>query len=62
MIDGWDRDERRREVERLLDEMGAENLDGFDDWDGDDIDALQDILDEDQYEALMDRMAEEDLA
>jgi hypothetical protein len=62
MSDGWDRDDRRREVERLLDEMGAENLDGFDDWDGDDLDALQNILDEDQYEALMDRIAEEDLA
>lgn len=53
---------RRREVLRLLDEIGSENIDELEAWDGSDLDALEEILGEDEYEALLDRMTDDELS
>ena len=60
MSDGWDNDERG-EVERMLDDIGAEEAEGLDDWDGEDLETLKDEVDEDQYEALVDKPGEDAL-
>lgn len=59
MTDSWDIEARRSEVERILDEMGAEAVDGLDEWDGDDLEDLRKILDDDQFEALMDQLSDD---
>lgn len=59
MSDAWDTDDRRGEIERILQEMGAEGIEGLEEWDGEDLDALRGILDEEQYETLLDRLSED---
>lgn len=61
MTDSWDIEERRNEVERILDELGAEAVDDLGDWDGQDIEDLRKILDDDQFEALMDQLSDDPL-
>lgn len=43
-------------VERILFEQGWEEVEGFEDWDGDDVDALREILTPEQYETLLDEL------
>lgn len=61
MTDAWDIEALRSEVERILEEMGADAVDGLDDWDGKDVEDLRKLLDDDQFEALMDQLTDDPL-
>jgi hypothetical protein len=51
---------RRRAVERVFYEMGWENLAQLDDWDGDELEPLRRVLPEEQFQALLDQLADEE--
>lgn len=48
----------RERVERVFQEQGWENLQDIDDWRGDDLEALRSLMSEEQYEALVDALAD----
>ena len=48
----------RDRVERVFYEMGWDNLEDIGDWSGEDLDALREILPEEQFEALLDQLAD----
>ena len=48
----------RQQVERILFEMGWEELDRLDEWDGKDLDFLRKELDEEEFQFLLDRLQE----
>ena len=60
MSDTWKGPDLRSEVESILSDMGAD-LDGLEDWDGQELETLRGILDEEQYEALLDRLIDDGL-
>ena len=49
---------RRAEVERFFDEMGWEDLDRLDEWDGEDLEYLRRALSQEEYQALLDHLEE----
>lgn len=49
------------DVERVFYDMGWENVEWLEEWDGHDLDALHEILNEEQYQTLLDELADEDL-
>ena len=51
-------DTSRRQVEHILGEGAAERLRDIDDCDAGDLDALREALGEEQFQALMDELAE----
>jgi len=50
--------QRRREVLRIFDQESWGNLELLDGWDGEDLDELKTILDEDEFQTLVDRLAD----
>ena len=49
---------RRLQVERILYEMGWEELSRLDEWDGEDLEFLRKELNEEEYRSLIDRLDE----
>jgi len=60
MSNAWKGPDLRSEIESILSDMGAD-LDGLEDWDGQELETLRGFLDEDQYEALLDRLIDDGL-
>lgn len=56
-----ERDTRREVVERIFDEMGWENLEWVQEWDGAAIEDLREVLTEEQFQALLDQLQDQDL-
>lgn len=52
--------ERRRHVLRIFDEQSWGNLELLDAWDGEDVDELKNILTEEEFQTLLDRLADLD--
>ena len=52
--------QRRREVLRIFDEESWGNLELLDGWDGEDLDELKSILDEEEFQVLLDRLRDVD--
>lgn len=52
--------QRRREVLRIFDQESWGNLELLDAWDGEDLDELKNILDEEEFQTLLDRLREAD--
>jgi hypothetical protein len=52
--------ERRRRVLRIFDEESWGNLELVDAWDGEDVDELRNILGEEEFQILLDRLADVD--
>lgn len=50
---------RRRHVRRILEECDWGRLEDIDEWDGEDLEALRETLGEEQYQTLLDKLAEE---
>jgi len=50
----------RDHVEQVFYEMGWDNLEDIGEWSGEDLDALRDLLPTEQFEALLDQLAEAD--
>ena len=50
---------RRAEVERICGEMGWETLEWLQEWDGEALADLREVLDEEQYQALLDQLQDE---
>ena len=49
---------RRADVERFFNEMGWEDIERLDEWDGEDLDFLRRELSEEEYQALLDHLEE----
>ena len=58
MSERWEPDDRRRELERIVVEQGWEDLEGLEDWDGEDLDELRELLSDDQFETLLDELSQ----
>jgi hypothetical protein len=52
---------RYEEIERIFDQMGWENLDWLAAWDGEDLEALREILDDEQYQTVLDELEDQDV-
>ena len=50
---------RRRRVERVFFELGWENVEDIDEWDGADLEALRRVLGEERFQALLDELGDE---
>ena len=50
----------RDHVERVFYQMGWDNLEDIGTWSGEDLDALRELLPAEQFEALLDQLAEAD--
>jgi len=48
--------DRKEEVERLFDEMGWEDVDRIDEWDGSDIEQLREVLTEEEFDSLLEEL------
>jgi hypothetical protein len=53
-------EDRREQVERIFYEMGWEDMERLDEWDGDDFETLREILTPEEFEALLDELPEAD--
>ena len=51
---------RRRRVLRIFDEESWGNLELVDAWDGEDLDELRTVLGEEEFQILLDRLADVD--
>jgi len=49
---------RRREVLRIFEEQDWGNLELLDGWDGDDLDELHSLLDEEEFQTLLDELSD----
>jgi uncharacterized protein (DUF2267 family) len=54
-------EDRRERIERIFNDMGWEDIERLDEWDGDDIEALRELLSEEEFDTLLDELPEEDL-
>ena len=52
---------RYEEIERIFGEMGWENLDWLASWDGEDLEALREILDDEQFQTVLDELEDQDV-
>jgi hypothetical protein len=52
--------ERRRQVIRIFEDQDWGNLELLDGWDGENLDELRDLLDEDEFQTLVDQLEEDD--
>ena len=52
--------DQREDVLRIFYEMGWEDVDRIEEWDGSDIDQLRDVLDEDEFQTLLSELADAD--
>ncbi len=50
---------RRTRVERVFDEQGWDNID-LDQWEGDELEDLRGLMTDEQFQALVDALAESD--
>jgi hypothetical protein len=48
----------RAQIERIFEERAWDNLDDLDTWDGEEIEALREFLSDEQFEALLDELAD----
>jgi len=51
----------RDTVERVFYEMGWDNLEDIGEWSGEDLDALRRLLPEEQFQALVDQLADTEI-
>jgi hypothetical protein len=51
---------RRRQVERILYDMGWEDFTRLDEWDGEDLEFLRKELNEEEFRSLLDGLVEND--
>ena len=51
--------ERRRAVLRIFEQEGWGNLELLDGWDGEELDELKDILREEEFQTLLDRLRDQ---
>jgi hypothetical protein len=49
-----------REVRRIFEEQGFRNLELLEEWDGHELDDLSDFLTEEEYQTLLDELADWD--
>jgi hypothetical protein len=54
------RHERRRKVLRIFEAEDWGNLELLDGWDGEDLDDLRAILDEEEFQTLLDRLQDQE--
>lgn len=60
-MSAWKETESRyTAVERALYELGWENVEWLEEWDGEDVESLREVLSEEQYQALADQLQEQD--
>ena len=52
--------QRRRDVQRIFEQERWGNLELLDGWDGEELDELKSLLDEDEFQTLLDRLREQD--
>jgi hypothetical protein len=52
----------RDSVERVFYEMGWDNLEDIGDWGGEDLETLRQMLPEEQFQALVDQLADTDVS
>lgn len=52
--------QRRQEVLRIFEQERWGNLELLDGWDGDELDELKTLLDEEEFQTLLDRLREQD--
>ena len=51
-----DLEKRSRAIERIFDEQGWENADWLEAWDGEILEDLREVLSDQQYQTLVDRL------
>jgi hypothetical protein len=52
--------ERRRRVQRIFEQEDWGNLELLDGWDGEDLEELKSILNEQEFETLLDRLRDQE--
>lgn len=55
-----EQEDRMREVRRIFEEQGFRNLELLEEWDGHELDDLSDFLTEEEYQTLLDELADWD--
>ena len=60
MDGGTKRRHRVEEVQRIFEEYGFGNVELLQDWDGDELSELADFLSEEEFQTVLDRLADTD--